>query len=66
MAEPANGMIWLSTPRYTVGLIVRNGVVTETPPIARRWAYGRAAPQVWEAAKARGATLKWLGDREHG
>jgi hypothetical protein len=58
--RPANGLIWLSTARYTVGLVVRDGVVVDAPPIARRWAMGRDARQVWR--DARGAKLVWLPD----
>lgn len=54
-----DGMIWLSTPRYTVGLIVRGGRVVTCPPLARRWAYGKLAHDVWSAAARRGARLMW-------
>ena len=61
MSSPA-GLIWLSTPRYTVGLIVDGGRVVAAPPYARRWALGRDARQVWREAKARGARLDWIPD----
>lgn len=55
-----DGMIWLSTPRYTVGLIVRGGQVVDCPPLAHRWAYGRLARHVWREAARRGARLQWI------
>lgn len=57
-----NGLIWLSTEAATVGLIVRDGVVAECPPYAKKWAQGRDARQVWRAATRRGADLVWLPD----
>jgi hypothetical protein len=54
------GLIWLSTPRYTVGLIVEAGRVVDCPPLVRRWAYGKFARDVWIEAKRRGARLEWL------
>lgn len=56
----ATGMIWLSTPRYTVGLDIVDGVVVDAPPIARRWTIGRDARTVWREAARRGARLVWL------
>lgn len=53
-------MIWISTPRYTVGLIVLDGIVMEAPPIARVWALGVPARQVWDEAVRRGATVRWI------
>lgn len=58
----ADGLIWLSTTSYTVGLIVRGGVVVETPPIARRWARGRDARELWRESRRRGADLEWMAD----
>jgi hypothetical protein len=57
-----NGLIWLSTRRYTVGLVVCGGAIVETPPIARRWALGRDARALWREAARRGAKLAWLPD----
>lgn len=56
------GLIWLSTPAATVGLIVTSGVITECPPYARRWALGRDARQVWRDAARRGAQLAWVSE----
>ena len=54
-------VIWLSTPQFTVGLIVRDGIIVGTPPIARRWAMGRSARQVWNDAASRpGVIVKWI------
>lgn len=58
----ADGMIWLSTARYTVGLVVAADRIVDAPPIARRWALGRDARQVWRDAAKRGARLHWMPD----
>lgn len=57
-----NGMIWLSRPGYTVGLIVRGGRVVDCPPLAHRWAYGKLARDVWNTAAVVGARLMWRDD----
>lgn len=57
----ANGMLWISTPRYTVGLIVRDGQVVHGPPIARSWALGRDARALWRSSGTRpGVRRAWL------
>lgn len=53
-------MIWISTDRYTVGLIVRDRVVIEAPPLARKWALGRDARKVWNEATSYGAIVRWI------
>jgi hypothetical protein len=55
-----NGLIWCSTLRATVGLVVVDGWVVDCPPYARRWAFGRDARQVWRQQHAAGAELVWL------
>lgn len=59
-----NGMIWYSSPRATVGLIVEDGVVVDCPPYARRWAMGQDAQALWRKAKRGGVDLEWLPDKE--
>lgn len=66
VANPASGLIWVSTPAATVGLVVEGGVVVDCPPYARRWAQGRDARQVWRDAVRRGADLVWLPDPQGG
>ncbi len=56
----ATGLMWVSTPAATVGLVVRDGLVVDCPPYAYRWAKGRDARQVWRDAARRGADLVWL------
>lgn len=58
-----SGLIWLSTPSATVGLVVVDDRVVDCPPYARGWALGRDAGEVWRAAKARGADLRWRRDK---
>lgn len=62
MATPADGLLWWSTPSATVGLIVRAGIVVETPPYARRWAHGRDARELWRDGKRRDVDLEWVKD----
>ena len=62
MTSPANGLIWHSTPRATVGLIVTDGVVTDSAPYARKWAVGRDARELWRESAQRGVQLAWLPD----
>ncbi len=57
-----SGLICWSTPRATVGLVVRDGVVVETPPYARRWAQGRDARELWFGGVAKGVRLAWVAD----
>ena len=57
-----NGLIYLSTPRFTVGLIVKNGVVVQAPPITRRWALGMTVQEVWSRCQREGNVLKWVPD----
>lgn len=56
----ADGIIWHSTPKATVGLVVRDGVVVDCPPYARRWAQGADARALWRAAARRGVDLEWI------
>jgi len=56
----ADGLLVWSTSRATVGLIVRGGVVVETPPYARRWALRRDARQLWVEGKRKGVDLTWI------
>jgi hypothetical protein len=56
----ANGLLVWSTPGATVGLIVVDGVVRETPPYAYRWAYRRDARELWLEGRRRGVELTWI------
>ncbi len=58
----ADGLIWCSARTATVGLVVRDGVIVDCPPYARRWAKGRDAREVWRAQRRAGADLVWLPD----
>jgi hypothetical protein len=55
-----DGLVWLSMPAYTVGLVVRGHTVVDCPPIARRWAYRKDWRAVWNDAAKRGARLQWI------
>ncbi len=57
-----NWMIWWSTPKATVGLIVRGGYVVDCPPYARRWTLGRPIGELLDQAVRTGVTLHWLPD----
>lgn len=58
-----NGLLCVSHPRYTVGLIVRAGLVVEAPPYARKWALGRTPLEVTIHAGPQ-AKVVWLEDEE--
>ncbi|MEU8381398.1 hypothetical protein [Streptosporangium sp. NPDC048865] len=56
-----NGLIWWSTHRATFGLVVRDGIVAESAPYARRWAQGRDAREIYRRGKRqKGVTLAWV------
>ncbi|WP_346100748.1 hypothetical protein [Nonomuraea maheshkhaliensis] len=56
-----DGLIWWSTGRATVGLVVRDGVVVETAPYARRWAKGRDAREIYRKGEQQeGVSLIWV------
>jgi len=55
-----DGLMWVSFPSATVGLIVADGRVVAGPPYAHSWSAGSDARQVWDRAVARGATVKWV------
>lgn len=57
-----SGLIWCSTRKATVGLVVYDGAVVDCPPYARRWAHGRNARAVWRQQAKAGADLVWLPD----
>jgi hypothetical protein len=59
MADVSGLIVW-STAGATVGLIVEDGVVTDAPPYARRWAMGRSAYDIWRIGKQRGVSLTWI------
>jgi hypothetical protein len=56
-----SGLLWVSSPRATVGLVVAGGVVVESPPYGRRWAMGRRAWDINERLAGR-AEVIWRGD----
>lgn len=47
-----NGLLWWSSDRATVGLVVRDGVVVEAPPYARKWALGRTLAELPQAKES--------------
>lgn len=52
-------LIW-STPGVTLGLVVRDGIVVDAPPYARKWALGRSARELWHEARVRGVDVVWI------
>lgn len=56
-----DGLIWWSTARATVGLVVRDNRIVETAPYARRWAYGKDAHRLWDrGSRQPSVTLAWI------
>lgn len=55
-----DGMIWYSTPRATFGLVVKDKLIVDCAPYARKWALGRSARVIWDQALARGYTVRWI------
>ncbi len=59
-----DGLIWWSTEKATVGLVVRDGVVVEAAPYARRWAQGRRAEEIFARAREDGAvSVRWIPEQ---
>lgn len=56
-------LIWCSTRKATVGLVVRDGVVVDCPPYARRWALGKNAETVVQEQQKVGADVEWAPER---
>ncbi|WP_157518280.1 hypothetical protein [Herbidospora mongoliensis] len=56
-----DGVIWWSTEKATFGLIVRDGVVVEAAPYARRWAQGHQVEEIFAKAGRDGAvSVRWI------
>ncbi|WP_030457007.1 hypothetical protein [Herbidospora cretacea] len=59
-----DGLIWWSTEKATFGLIVRDGVVVEAAPYARRWARGRRAEELLERGReSGGVSVEWIPEQ---
>jgi hypothetical protein len=57
------GLLVISQPRATVGLVVVAGVVVSGPPYARRWAVGQDAAELVRRCQLRAGTIcTWLPD----
>lgn len=55
-----DGIIYYSTPTFTVGLMVKDQVIVDGPPYARKWAVGRPAREIWDRGRTLGHTVLWL------
>jgi len=44
----------------TLGLVVKDGIVVDAPPYARRWALGRSARELWREGRERGVDVTWI------
>ncbi len=53
--------VWVSLPRATFALIVRDGLVVDAAPIAR-WSIGRREREVADYYRRRGAEFVPLSD----
>lgn len=56
--EDTDGMIYVSHPHGTVGLVVQDQRVVACPPFAWSWAMGGDAREVWDRAVARGREIQ--------
>lgn len=58
-----DGLLCVTHPRYTIGLIVKQGMVVEAPPYARKWTLGRTVLEVTIAAGPRAQSV-WFDDEQ--
>lgn len=56
---PETGLLIHSTPSATVGLVVTDGVVTDGPPYAQKWAVGETKGSIED----RSGDTTWIPDR---
>lgn len=63
MRAGVNGLIVWTTGGICVGLIITEGKVVDCPPVARRWAMGRDADEVWQQGVDRNVHLAWIPRR---
>ena len=58
---PVEAIVQLTTARYCCGIVIRNGIVVEAAPIARRWALGLSEAQAQREAARRGVLWSRVG-----
>lgn len=58
--KPVDRWVWVSLPYATFGLGIRQGVVVEAAPIARRYALGKPERQVADHYRRKGAVFQTL------
>lgn len=58
---PVEVVVQLSTARYCCGIVLRDGIVVEAAPIARRWALGLSELCARRKATRRGASWRRVG-----
>lgn len=61
-----DGIIYLSAPMFTIGLLVKDRIVVDGPPLADKWAIGQPVHEIWFRGKALGYTVLWLPVRPIG
>lgn len=62
-ADPS-GLLVISMPTFTIGLVVHANKITAAPPYGRKLGLvGRNAREVWRDYARRGADLFWLPDK---
>jgi hypothetical protein len=60
MAGVSGLIVWSTSGGISVCLIVTDGVITDVPPYARRWALGQPASEIWRQGRDRGVHLTWI------
>ena len=59
-----SGLLYVSLPKYTVGLVYDNRQIIRTAPAIARWTRGHDVHRVAEYFRQRGARVLWLEDEE--
>lgn len=59
--ERMNGLLWISLPYFTAGVVVEGGVVARAAPILR-WASGKPAKELADWVRRKRGRMVWMAD----
>lgn len=62
MASDVDGVWWVSSPRASFGLVVRDGVVVESAPYGRKWCLRREWNELAAWLRFRGYDLRHVSN----